>query len=86
MQFTKEQMICNAINCENEDTSFIDCTRGPMYDPRFYCGEHMPIVKEREAKLHREAAISYQHSVVANLEFKLEQEKIKLAGMESRSE
>ena len=86
MQFTKEQMICNATHCDEEDTSFIDCTRGPMYDPRFYCEEHMKTVKEREAKLSREAALSYQHSVVAHLEYKLEQEKIKLEGMESRND
>ena len=86
MQFTKEQMICNATNCDEEDTSFIDCTRGPLYDPRFYCEEHMLIAKEREDKLSREAALSYQYSVVAHLEFKLEQEKIKLAGMEDRNE
>ena len=81
MQFTKEQMVCNATNCNEEDTSFIDCTRGPLYDGRFYCGEHMPAVKEHEAKLHREAALSYQYSVVASLEFKLEVEQAKLARM-----
>jgi hypothetical protein len=86
MQFTKEQMICNATNCDKEDTGFIDCTRGPLYDPRFYCEEHMPAVKEHEAKLSREAALSYQYSVVAEYEYKLEQAKIKLAGMESRSD
>lgn len=83
MQFTKEQMICNATTCNEEDTSFIDCTRGPMYDGRFYCEEHMPAVKEHEAKLHRETALSYQYSVVANYEYKLHQAKIKLAEMES---
>ena len=83
MQFTKEQMICNAIGCDREDTEFIDCTRGPLYDPRFYCEEHMPIVKEREAEISRQAALSYQRSVVAHLEYKLEQEKIKLEGMEN---
>ena len=81
MQFTKEQMICNATGCEEEDTSFIDCTRGPLYDPHFYCAEHMPIVKEREAKISREASLNYQYSVVANFEYQLEQAKIKLAEM-----
>lgn len=83
MQFTKEQMICNATNCEKEDTSFIDCTRGPLYDGRFYCEDHMPAVKEHEANLSREAAIYYQSSVVADYEYKLEQAKIKLAQMEN---
>ena len=83
MQFTKEQMICNATNCNEENTSFIDCTRGPLYDPRFYCEDHMQVVKDREAKLSREAALSYQYSVVADYEYKLEQAKIKLAGMEN---
>ena len=86
MQFTKEQMVCNATGCECEDTAFIDCTRGPLYDPRFFCELHMPAVKAHEAKLSREAALSYQYSVVAHLEYKLEQEKIKLEGMESRSD
>jgi hypothetical protein len=83
MQFTKEQMICNATNCDEADTSFIDCTRGPLYDGRFYCDEHMPAVKERESKLHREAALSYQYSVVADYAFKLEQARIKLEEMEN---
>ena len=86
MQFTKEQMICNAINCDEEDTSFIDCTRGPLYDPRFYCEEHMHVEKARQDKLSREAAISYQYSVIANLEYQLEQKKIELAEMESSYE
>ena len=86
MQFTKEQMICNATHCDKEDTSFIDCTRGPLYDPQFYCAEHMPIVKEREDKLYREANLSYQYSVVANLEYQLEQAQFKLAKMEQENE
>ena len=86
MQFTKEQMICNAIGCECEETEFIDCTRGPLYDPHFYCEIHMPAVKGRQDKLSREAAISYQYSVIANLEYQLEQKKIELTEMENSYE
>ena len=86
MQFTKEQMICNATTCENEDTSFIDCTRGPLYDGRFYCDEHMPAVKEREAKISQDAAIYYQRSMVADYEYRLEEAKLKLAEMENEND
>lgn len=86
MQFTKEQMICNAIGCKREDTDFIDCTRGPLYDPRFYCDEHMQTEKDRQDKLSREAAISYQYSVIANLAYQLEQKRIELTEMEESYE
>lgn len=86
MQFTKEQMVCNAIGCDRGDTSFIDCTRGPLYDPRFYCEEHMKIEKARQDKLSQEAAISYQESLIANLEYQLEQKKIELSELEARYE
>ena len=86
MQFTKEQMICNATNCDVEDTSFIDCTRGPLYDGRFYCDEHMLAVKKREAKISQDAAIYYQRSVVAGFEYRLEEAKLKLAEMENEND
>ena len=84
MQFTEEQMaLCHKVGgCDKKAAHFIDCTRGPLYDPRFYCDEHIQEAKDKETELSNAAALRYQRSVVANCEFKLEDEKAKLAEME----
>lgn len=82
MQFSDEPKRCHHTEtCDNEGTIFRDCTRGPMYDPRWFCEDH---IEEADAVQHRisaDAQIAYQRSVVENLKKKLKDEKAELRAL-----
>lgn len=84
MQFTEEQMaVCHKVGgCNNKASHFLDCTRGPLYDPRFFCDEHIQEAKDIERRISNKASLSYQRSVVAQCKTKLALEEEKLAQME----
>ena len=67
--------------CTNEGTIFRDCTRGPMYDPRWFCEEHIEEAEAVQRRLSNEANIQYQESVVKMLEQRIIAEREKLATM-----
>jgi len=86
MQFTEEQMVCYVTDCKNKDTKFIDCTRGPLYDPRFYCEDHYDEAHENERRISRDSWLVYQRSIVSNLKAKLLEEQAKLDDLEKARE
>ncbi len=85
MQFSDEPKRCyHTEPCDNEGIIFRDCTRGPLYDPRWYCEDHIEEADATQRQISEEAALSYQRSIVTNLENDLAKEQIKLTDMESK--
>ena len=83
MQFSDEPKRCyHTEPCDTEGTIFRDCTRGPLYDPRWYCEDHIEEADATQRRLSAEAALTYQRSVVENLKIKLEKEQVRLSEME----
>ncbi len=84
MQFSDEPKRCyHTEPCDNEGTIFRDCTRGPFYDPRWYCENHIEEADATQRRISEEAALSYQRSIVSNLKNDLAKEQVVLADMES---
>lgn len=85
MQFSDEPKRCyHTEPCENEGTIFRDCTRGPLYDPRWFCEDHIEEADATEQRISERAALSYQRSIVANLETDLAKAKVELSIMEEK--
>ena len=79
MQFSDEPKRCHHTEkCDIEGTIFRDCTRGPMYDPRWYCEDHIEEADAVQKRISDDSQITYQSSVVDNLKAKLKEEKAKL--------
>jgi len=84
MQFSDEPKRCHHTEpCDNEGTIFRDCTRGPLYDPRWFCEDHIEEADAVQKRIHDEAHLSYQRGKVAYLEKDLARERVVLAEMES---
>ncbi len=82
MQFSNEPKRCyHTEPCDNEGTIFRDRTRGPLYDPRWYCEDHIEEADVAERKRSTEASLRYQRGVITNLEKKLASERIVLENM-----
>ena len=86
MQFSDEPKRCyHTEPCDNEGTIFRDCTRGPLYDPRWYCKDHIEEADAIQQQISKEAALFYQRGVVTNLEERLAKERVILTNMEDKS-
>ena len=84
MQFSDKPKRCHHTeHCDNEGTIFRDCTRGPIYDPRWYCLDHIEEAIRGQKRLSTDATITYQRSVVKNLIQNLKDEKKKLIELET---
>lgn len=84
MQFSDEPKRCHHTEpCNHEGTIFRDCTRGPLYDPRWYCEDHIEEADAVQQQISKKAALSYQRSKVVYLEKDLARERVALAEMES---
>ena len=69
---------CHTKMCVKEGTNYRDFSIGGCGDIRFYCDDCVgPADKEEHARSVKRS-LSYQTSVVRNLEEKLEQERTKL--------
>lgn len=87
MQFDNKPKRCDHTDpCANEGTIFRDCTRGPIYDPRFFCKDHITEADAVQQRLHNKGNLTYQRSVVTNLELQLVAAREKLAAMEKAFE
>lgn len=87
MQFSDEPKRCHHTeSCDNEGTIFRDRTCGPLYDPRWYCEDHIEEADAVQRRLSDKATLTYRRSVVANLEKELERQKAILADMENQYE
>lgn len=84
MQFSDEPKRCHHTEpCDNEGTIFRDYTQGPIYDPRFFCEDHINESDVTQQQISKKRALSYQRSKVAYLEKDLAREQVVLAEMES---
>lgn len=83
MQFSNEPKRCHHTEkCDNEGTIFRDYTRGPLYDPRWFCDKHIEEADAVQQRISREVTLSYQRSIIANLEKTLEDARTKLLVLE----
>lgn len=86
MQFSDKPKHCHHTkHCNNEGTIFRDCTRGPIYDPRWYCEDHIDEADAKQRDISRRAQLTYQRSKVENLEVALSVEKQILADMKGQT-
>jgi hypothetical protein len=70
---------CYTKLCVKEGTNFRDFSHGPAgVDYRNYCDDCVSAADREEHRRHMKRSLSYQTSVVRNLEEKLKQERAKL--------